>query len=249
MSYGPFRALFVLGIAGALVGVFFGAKGALTAKHAVDSVNRKGGDGQSMFHAKRLDAGLDKVRARIGADGRLLALNVYPGYLVVDASTGSEDEGRSFRVQEDGKVDELPVTLTGPGRLKDNVFALDKVDTAVVERLAGQAAAKERLGLDDVTHVAVVLEPDSGRPGINVYLKNARYWRAALDGSGLSTPDKDARRTLDGVEKTLSDLQPASAAAAPSGPSTKPAASGAIDLPSCLAAAATDTAKIAACTK
>ena len=249
MSYGPFRALFVLGLAGALVGVFFGAKGALTAKHAVDSVNRKGGDEQSMFHAERLAAGLDKVRAKVGADGQLLALNIYPGYLVVDASTGSEDKGRSFRVQEDGKVDELPVTLTGPGRLKDNVFALDQVDTAVVERIAGRAAAREHLGLDDVTHVAVALEPDSGRPGINVYLDNSRYWRAALDGSGLSTPDQDARRTLDGVEKTLSDLQPASAAAAPGAPTAKPAASGATDLPSCLAAAATDTAKIAACTK
>src|SRR3954465_2649658 len=45
MFSGPFRALFLLGIVGALVGVFFGAKGALSAKHAVDSVNRKGGDG------------------------------------------------------------------------------------------------------------------------------------------------------------------------------------------------------------
>jgi hypothetical protein len=249
MSYGPFRALFVLGIAGALVGVFFGVKGALTAKHAVDSVNRKGGDAKSMFHAGRLDAGLDKLRAKIGADGQLLQLNIYPGYLQVDAGTGSEDKGRSFRIQEDGKVDELPVTLTGPGRLKDNVFGLDRVDTAVVEKLARQAAQKEHLGLDDVTHVVVMLEPDSGRPGINVYLNNSRYWRAALDGSGLSNPDQQARKTLDGVQKTLDGLDAHDAAPASSSAGATPSPSGAGDLQACITAAGASAAKIAACTK
>ncbi|HWH93839.1 MAG TPA: hypothetical protein VNT03_08255 [Baekduia sp.] len=248
MIFGPFRALFVLGIVGALVGVFFGVKGAVTAKHAVDSVNRKGGDEQSMFHAKRLDAGLAKVRAEVGADGKLLQLNIYPGYIQVDASTGSEDKARSFRIQEDGKVDELPVTLTGPGRLADNVFALAEVDTAIVEKLAGQAAAKEHSDLDDVSHVVVMIEPDSGTPGINVYLKNSRYWRAALDGSGLSNPDQQARKTIDGVQKTLSGLD-AGKAPAPATAAPDTAAPGAEDLATCITAAGTDATKIAACTK
>jgi hypothetical protein len=239
-----FRALTFLGLLGAAVGIFFGAKGALTAKHAVDSVNRKGSDQKSLFHARALDSGLDKVRAKVGADGRLLQLNIYPGYLVVDASTGSEDKGRSFRIQEDGKVDELPVTLTGPGKLSDNVFPLAKVDTAVVEKLAGQAAAKEHAGLDDVSHVIVMIEPDSGRPGINVYLKSSRYWRAALDGSGLSNPDIEGRKALDGVEKTLDGLDATTAA--------KPAAAAAPsvdDLAACIRAAGVDAARVSACTK
>jgi hypothetical protein len=197
-----------------------------------------------MFHAKRLDAGLDKVRAKIGADGQLLQLNIYPGYLQVDASTGSEDKGRSFRIQEDGRVDELPVTLTGPGRLADNVFPLAKVDSKVVERLAGEAAGKEHLGLDDVTHVAVMLEPDTGRPGINVYLNNSRYWRAGLAGGRLTNPDIEARKTLDGVQKTLSGLDAKTGSAAP-----KAATPSAGDLQACLSAAGADTAKLAACTK
>jgi hypothetical protein len=236
-----FRVLTILGLLGAAVGIFFGAKGALTAKHAVDSVNRKGSDQKSLFHAAALDKGLDKVRAKVGADGRLLHLNIYPGYLQVDASTGSEDEARSFRIQEDGKVDELPVTLTGPGKLSDNVFPLAKVDTAVVEKLAGQAAAKEHAGLDDVSHVIVMIEPDSGRPGINVYLKSSRYWRAALDGSGLSNPDIEGRKALDGVEKTLDGLDATT--------TSRSAVPSADDLASCIRAAGVDAAKVSVCTK
>jgi hypothetical protein len=245
-----FRALTFLGLLGAAVGIFFGAKGALTAKHAVDSVNRKGGDSKSMFHAKGLESGLDKVRAKVGADGKLLQLDIYPGYLAVDASSGSEDKGRSFRIQEDGKVDELPVTLTGPGKLADSVFALDKVDPAVVEKLAGEAAAKEHLGLDDVTHVIVMIQPDSGKPGIDVYLSNSRFWRGALDGSGLSNPDQQGRKAIDDVEKTLDGLDTAAPKPAAASSAAKPAAaSGAGDLPACITAAGTDAAKIAACTK
>jgi hypothetical protein len=238
-----FRALTFLGLLGAAVGIFFGAKGALTAKHAVDSVNRKGGDSKSMFHAKGLQSGLDKVSAKVGADGRLLQLNIYPGYLAVDASSGSEDKGRSFRIQDDGRVDELPVTLTGPGKLSDNVFALAKVDPAVVEKLASRAAAKEHLTLDDVSHVVVMIQPDSGKPGINVYLNNSRFWRAALDGSGLSNPDQQGRKAVAEAEKTLDGLDAGA-------PAAKPApAIGAGDLTACITAAGTDAAKIAACTK
>jgi hypothetical protein len=234
---------FSLGLAllGTVVGLFFGVRGAVHAKGTMDSVNRKGGDKESMFHADRLDKGLDKVRAKVGADGNLLQLNIYPGYIQVDASTGSEDKGRSFRIQEDGRTDELPVTLTGPGKVQDNVFPFEKVDAKVVEKLATQAAAKEHTDLDDVSHVIVMIEPDSGKPGINVYLKNSRYWRAALDGSGLSNPDIDSRKALDGVEKTLDGLDTAAPKATPP--------SSANDLSTCISAAGTDAAKISACAK
>src|SRR5215218_7690877 len=113
-----YRPLFFLGLLGAAVGVFFGVKGMLVAQEAVSEVNRKGGDAASMFRAERLDSALDKVRAKVGDDGKLLQLNIYPGYLDVNASTGSEDEGRAFKVQGDGRIIEHPLTLTGPGRLE-----------------------------------------------------------------------------------------------------------------------------------
>ena len=232
-----YRSLFLLGLLGAAVGIFFGAKGLVTAKHASDSVSRKGGDAKSQFHAARLDKSLDKVKAKIGADGRLLGLNIYPGYIQADASTGSEDKARSFRIQEDGRVDELPVTLTGPGRLADNVFPIEKLDTKVVEKLANQAAAKEHLGLDDVSHVVVTIQPDSGKPGIAVYLDNQRFWRAALDGSGLSSPEEEARAAMD---RAADGSLAAPKAAAPSA---------ADELSACITAAGADTAKLSACTK
>jgi hypothetical protein len=238
-----FRSLTLLGLIGAAVGLFFGVKGAITAKHASDSVNRKGGDPKSQFHADRLTKSLDKVRAEVGADGQLLSLNIYPGYIQADASTGSEDKGRSFRVQEDGRVDELPVTLTGSGRLKDNVFAIDKVDVKVIEKLARDAAAKEHLGLDDVSHVVVTIQPDSGKPGIAVYLDNQRFWRAALDGSGLSNPDVEARKAMDGVQKTLDGLDNSATSAKTGATAPK------TDLSACLTAAGTDAARVAACAK
>jgi hypothetical protein len=247
MIFGPFRALFVLGIVGALVGVFFGVKGAVTAKHAVDSVNRKGGDGDSLFHAARLDGSLNKIRAKVGADGQLLQLNIYPGYIAVDASTGSEDKARSFRIQEDGKVDELPVSLTGPGKLADNVFPLAKVDPKAIEKVANATAAKEHLTLDDVTHVIVLIQPDSGKPGISAYTTNSRFWRAELDGSGLSNPTQQARKALDGVEKTLSGTDAVTPAPAAKAPATGAPAS-AVDLQTCIQSAGTNATKIAACT-
>lgn len=235
-----FRSLTILGLIGAAVGLFFGVKGAVTAKHATDSVNRKGGDAKSQFHADRLSRSLDKIRAEVGSDGKLLQLNVYPGYVVADAASGSEDKGRSFRIQEDGRVDELPVTLTGPGKLEDNVFPLESVDAKVVEQLANDAAAKAHLGLDDVTHIALAIQPDSGKPGVAVYLSDQKFWRAALDGKGgLTSPDQQARAAIDGAEKAVSGLETSSAKAATKG----------ADLSTCLSAAGTDAAKITACTK
>jgi hypothetical protein len=238
---GPFRALTLLGVVGALVGVYFGVNGIRTAKHAEDSVNRKGADSKSMFHAARLEAGLDKVRARVGNDGQLLSLDVFPGYLVVDAASGSETKGRSFRVQEDGKVQELPVNLVGPGKLKDNEFPIDKVDPKVVEKLAVQTAAKEHVGgLDGVTHINVgILPGNGGDAGIAVYTNNDNFWRAALDGSGLSNPAQQAKATLDGAERTAASVQA----------QTSAAASGASSIATCITSAGTDAAKIAACTK
>lgn len=237
---GPFRVLTLLGVVGALAGAYFGVKGVITAKHAEDSVNRKGGDSKSMFHADRLEAGLDKVRAKVGNDGQLLSLDVFPGYLVVDAAAGSEDKGRSFRIQEDGKVQELPVNLVGPGKLKDNVFPIDKVDPKVVQKVAEQTAAKRHVGgLDGVTHINIGLAPVSGDAGIAVYTNDDKYMRAALDGSGLADPTQQAKATLDSAAKTEQAVDSQVSAAS----------SSASRLSTCITSAGTDAAKIAACTK
>jgi hypothetical protein len=234
---GPFRALTLLGVVGALAGAYFGIRGMNTAKHAQDSVNRKGGDAKSMYHADRLESGLDKLRAKVGNDGQLLSLDVYPGYLVADAAAGSQDKGRSFRIQEDGKVQELPVNLVGPGKLKDNVFPIDKLDPKVVQKVAEQTAAEQHVGgLDGVTHIDVGLTAMSDGASIAVYTDNDKFMRAALDGSGLADPVKQAAATLDDTEKAISSATPG-------------AASSATSVSTCITSAGTDAAKIAACAK
>ena len=242
-----FRSLTILGLIGAAVGLFFGAKGLVTAKHASDSVNRKGGDAKSQFHADRLTKSLDKVRAEVGADGQLLQLNIYPGYIQADASTGSEDKGRSFRIQEDGRVDELPVTLTGPGMLKDNVFPHrqgrheGRREARRPGRRQGAPRARRRLAhrRDD---------PAGLRPaGHRVYLSNQRFWRAALDGKGLSSPDQQARARRSPTPEDARRAWTNSARRTQAAPQTKAAPK--INLAACLTAAGTDAAKITACTK
>jgi hypothetical protein len=234
------RLLLVLGLIGAAVGIFFGVKGALIAHDAVSEVNRKGGDDNSLFRAQRFDSALDKVRANVGADGDLLRLTVYPGYMMVEASTGSEEKGQAFKVQESGRVTKMPLTLTGPGRLADNVFPLAKLHGSTIEKLAGDVAAKENGTLDDVAYVIAQIQPGSGDAGLNVYMKNSRFWQAALDGSGLANPDKQARKALDDAEATIESATKATKA-------TSGAAKQSDDLASCVQAAGTDVDKLQAC--
>ena len=234
------RLLLMLGLIGAAVGIFFGVKGALIAQDAVSEVNRKGGDADSLFRAERFDSALDKVRANVGADGDLLELTVYPGYMMVEASTGSQEKGQAFKVQESGRVTKIPLTLTGPGRLADNVFPLSKLHGETIEQLAGDVAAKEHATLDDVSHIIATIQPDSGDAGLNVYLKNSRYWRAALDGSGLSNPDQAARKAIDDAEAAIDSATKATKAT--SGPAKR-----AGDLAACVQAAGTDVEKLQAC--
>jgi len=238
------RLLLVLGLIGAAVGIFFGVKGALIAHDAVSEVNRKGGDANSLFRADAFETALDKVRANVGANGELLELTVYPGYLMVDASTGSETEGQAFKVQESGRVTKIPLTLTGPGRLADNTFPLAKLHGSTIEQLAGDVAAKEHATLDDVSHIIATIQPDSGDPGLNVYLKNSRYWRAALDGSGLSNPDQEARKAIDNAAAAVDN-----AAASVDSPTkaTSGSAKSADDLAACVQAAGSDVVKLQAC--
>jgi hypothetical protein len=235
------RLLLVLGLIGAAVGIFFGVKGALLAHDAVSEVNRKGGDENSLFHAAKFDSALDKVRANVGADGDLLRLIAYPGYMTVEASTGSEDEGRAFKVQESGRVTKMPLTLTGPGRLADNVFPLAKLHGSTIEKLAGEVAAKENGTLDDVAYVIAQIQPGSGDAGLSVYMKNSRFWQAALDGSGLVNPDKQARKSLDDAEATIESATKSATKA--SGGTAKQGD----DLAACVQAAGTDVAKLQAC--
>jgi hypothetical protein len=232
------RLLLVLGLIGAAVGLFLGVRGMITAHEAVDSVNRKGADAESLFHADRLDSALEKVRANVGPDGKLRELTVYPGYLMVQASAGSDGDARTFRVQGNGAVTKAPAMPTAAGLLGGKAIALSQVKGKTVEALAKAVAGKEDGTLDDITHIITMSEPGSGEPGWSVYLNNSKYWRAALDGSALSNPAAD----------TAKKVRAATAGNAATAPAAG-AATGADDLASCMQAAGTSIEKIQACAK
>jgi hypothetical protein len=230
------RLLLLLGLIGAAVGLVIGVRGMITAHEAVKSVNRKGGDAESLFRADRLDSALDKVRAKVGSDGKLLELNVYPGYLMVEAGAGSHGDASAFRVQGNGHVTKVPAMPIGGAMLGGDAIELSKLEGKTVEGLAKAVAGKEHATLDDVTHIIATIQPGSGKPGWNVYLNNSKYWRAALDGSALSNPAEDVGKTLNAASAVNAAAKPASGAA-----------TGADDLAVCMQAAGTDIAKIQAC--
>jgi hypothetical protein len=232
-----FRFGLILALVGVVVGGYAAVKGFSTANNAVNESNAKGGDSDSMFHANRLDDALSKVSGKTNGDA--LQVAIYPGYVVVDGSTGNEDKGRSFRVGHNLNVKELPLSLTGPGRLKDNVFKLADLKGATVQKIAEETAAKEHVNLDAVTHILAWIAPNTGKPTINVYTTTGKYWLANLDGSGFSNPDQQARKAIDNASKAVDSATKAADSAA----------SGAQSMAACLQAAGTDVSKIQACSK
>ena len=225
------RILAGLGLIGAVVGMFFAVRGAITAHNAVQSVKRDGGDAESLFRADRFDSALDKVRARVGEDGKLLGLNVYPGYMMAEASEASGEDGRAFRVQFNGHVTKVP--FASGGLLRDAAIPLSRLDGETVQKVADAVAGKESATLDDISHIVLTNQPATGKAGWSVYLGDSKHWLASLDGSDVSNPAAQALAT---AAKAETAAEPAAGVA-----------KGADDLAACMQRAGTDIAKIQAC--
>ena len=223
------RILAGLGVIGAVVGMFFAVQGALKAHNAVQSVKRDGGDADSLFRADKFDSALDKVRARVGEDGKLLGLNVYPGYMMAEATDGSE--GRAFRVQFNGHVAKVP--FASAGALGDAAIPLSRLDGKTVQKVAEAVAGKGGGTLDDISHIILTKQPATGKAGWSVYLGDSKHWLASLDGSDVSNPADAALAT---AAKAQTAAEPAAGVA-----------SSADDLAACVQRAGTDIAKIQAC--
>jgi hypothetical protein len=226
------RILAGLGIIGAVVGMFFAVQGALKAHNAVQSVKRDGGDADSLFRADKFDSALDKVRARVGEDGKLLGLNVYPGYMMAEATDGSE--GRAFRVQFNGHVAKVPFASAGLG---DAAIPLSRLDGKTVQKVAEAVAGKDGATLDDISHIILTKQPATGKAGWSVYVGDSKHWLASLDGSDVSNPADAALATA------AKGQTAAEAAAEPAAGVAKTAD----DLAACMQRAGTDIAKIQAC--
>jgi hypothetical protein len=244
---------------------------------AFDDVNRSpdpnapsgGNDEHSLLHANNLASALNKVKAKVGDDGQLLDLTIYPTYLVAQASTGKQDSGQAYKVQDDGKVIPIPLKLYGPGKLSDNVFPLAKVDTSLPERLT-DAVARKKPGttLDNVSYLHLDIDVVSGKPEWSIYLKTGGYYTADFDGSNVSAPGDTAAKAGAAASKAAADAirqatgasKAGSAGASVGGKSggdpaasAQAAANAALDSAhkriACIQAAAGDAVKMAACSQ
>ena len=223
------RLLLVLGLIGAAAGLFFGAKGALLELMitAVSEVNRKGGDAESLLRADRLEGSPrqgpreDRRRRASCSSSPCIPAISWPR-----RATGSEDEGQAFKVQSKRQRHEDPAYAHRAWTAGGQHVRVRR------DRRQGRRARRHRgrrQGARDARRRLACDRDDRPRlrqaPRLNVYLKNSKYWRAALDGSGLSNPDQDARNAVDKAAATIGAAGSSARLAASPPTATSPPAS------------------------
>ena len=179
-------------------------------KNQADQLTKKGDAEDSLLRANNLNKALGTLTGKVGSDAEAIEVDVYPGYLAADISTGSEDEGKRYRVAgPDGDAEEAKLQLTGPGKLADNVFPLSDVSADTVADTANAAAEKAGKTLADVTYVTIRVGVTSGKPEINVYLGGGDFYSAGIDGSGLKDVTGEAKDALSDAQKTADCIKQA----------------------------------------
>lgn len=196
---------------------------------ALDEANASAADEGSLLRGAALADALSALEDETGAGKDALRITVYPSYVSAEISTGSEDDAQGYKVDRDGDVTRFGVTLTGPGKLADNVFPVaDARPQALDAIVAGIARRDPGVSLDDVTHAIAGIDPVSGKAGWSVYVGGSAYWTANLDGRNLR--------------------KGGTAASATATPQADAAVQDARRVTDCIAQAAGDVAKIQACT-
>ncbi len=153
---------------------------------ALDEASASAADEGSLLRGNDLAAALKTLEQEAGSGKDVLQVTVYPTYLAAEVSTGSEDDAKGYKVERDGDVQPFGVSLTGPGKLADNVFPLADLDPEALDRVVAAATKKDpSLSLDDVTHAIAGIDAISGKPDWKVYFGGASFFTANLDGSDV----------------------------------------------------------------
>lgn len=179
-------------------------------KSQADQLTKKGDAEDSLLRSSNLAKALGTLSEKAGSDADAIEVDVYPGYLQADISTGSEDEGKRYKVAgPDGDAEEAKLQLTGPGKLAENIFPLSDVDATTVADTATAAAEKAGKTLGDVTYVTIRIGITSGKPEINVYLGGGAFYTAGIDGSGLKDVAGDAKQAASDAQDTADCIKQA----------------------------------------
>lgn len=230
MLFNPLRLL----ISGLITLAVFGFVGSKAldafdqADDALEEANASASDEGSLLRGPALADALAKLKEEDGGAKDVLRITVYPSYVSAEVSTGSEDDAKGYKVQKDGDVVPFGVTLTGPGKLADNVFPLADVDPKALDTIiAGVTKRDASLGLDDVSHALAGIDPVSGKADWKVYFGGAAYYTANLDGSNLREGGAAPSQTATQADDAVSDAK---------------------KITDCLAKAAGDVEAVQACT-
>jgi len=213
------------------------------ADDALEEASAKASDEGSLLRGAALADALATLKDETDGAKDALRITVYPTYLSAEVSTGSEDEAKGYKVQKDGDVQPFGVTLTGPGKLADNVFPIADIDPKALDAVVAAAAEQDpSLGLDDVTHAIAGIDSISGKADWKVYFGGSTYYTANLDGTDVRKGGAPATTTA------VPDAGDVEDAVEDASEQADEAVSDAQEVTDCIAKAAGDVAAIQACT-
>jgi hypothetical protein len=178
-----------------------------TAKDTIDDLTVKGSASNSFYKASNLSTALGKITDKAGDDA--IEVSVYPGFVQADASTGSEAQGKRYRVNSDQKLTEADLKLTGPGKLADNIFPFADVNADTVDSTIAAVAEKAGKTIDDVTFVIIRVGVVSSKPQMNVYVSGGGYYTANLDGSDIKDVGAAAKKAATTAEDAVQCIKDA----------------------------------------
>jgi hypothetical protein len=198
----------------------------------------------SLFRTSNLRRALDVLRRHVGAGATLSSFRLEAGAITSEIEGGP---GRSVVVSKRFKLTSVPTPGVTPSGAS---VALAQIDPGAPERIMAQIAAPTGVGLAGVDYFLIAADPSSGQTGWAVYLRNGRGSYAA----DLSGGQVKAFTATPGAATTPT----APATPSPTAPTTVPTPTNPATVPSqsqvrrqiqCIARAAGNSAKVAACLK
>jgi hypothetical protein len=184
-------ALVALAVVGfAVVRAIDAFHSASTALSQAGSDTRSGGDrADSLFRARNVESALEALRDKTGGEPRVIELRIEPRRMRWQVQSGA-DSARGWDWDGD-TMRRFDVSRIGAGRVAENVFPLERVRGATVERLAKGAARRFDGTLDDVRAMRLELDLSSREPEWTIFMlrgERGQLYLADADGRRLRRP-------------------------------------------------------------
>jgi hypothetical protein len=196
----------------------------------------------SLFRTANLRRALDVLRRHVSAGATLTSFRLEAGAITSEIEGGP---GRSVVVSKRFKLTSVPTPGVTPSGVS---VSLAQIDPAAPERIMAQIATQTGVGLAGVDYFLIAGDPSTGQTGWAVYLRNGRgSYAADLTGGHVkaftATP---GATTTPAVPTTPTPTAPTTVPT-PTNPATVQSQTQVQQQIQCIARAAGDRTKIAAC--